>query len=98
MFILLAIFSSLSNCLLRKYIINENANKIIDKDKKISDITVYLFSADDINIKKAEMLIKIIAIIRTILDKILVFSLYFEIDFLFSFSSNISILSQPKHA
>jgi len=76
----------------------ENANKIIDKDKKISDKTIYSFSADDINSKKAEMLIKITPIMKIVLDKILVFFLYCKIDFLFSFSSKISILSQPKYA
>ena len=71
----------------------ENTSKIIDKDKKISDKALYSFSADDINNKKTEMLIKITPITKIILDKILVFSLYFKIDFLFSFSPEISILS-----
>jgi len=53
----------------------ENANKIIDKDKKISDKTIYSFSADDINSKMTEMLIKITPIMKIVLDKILVFSL-----------------------
>jgi hypothetical protein len=72
----------------------EKASKIIDSDKKISDKTIYSFSSDDINIKKAEMLIKTTPIMKIILNKILVFSLYPKIDFLFSFSSEISILSQ----
>ena len=85
-------FVSFSNCLFKKYIITENASKIIDKDKKISDKTIYSFSADDITRKKAEMLIKTTPIMKIILNKILAFSLYLKGVFLFS--SEISILSQ----
>ena len=87
-------FVSFSNCLFKKYIITEKASKIIDKDKKISDKTLYSFFDDDITSKKAEMLIKTTPIMKIILNKIFAFSLYFKGDFLFSFSSEISILSQ----
>lgn len=73
--ILSAIFASLSNCLLRKYIIAENANKIIDNENKISDKPIYLFSVNGINNKRAEIQIKITPIIKIILDIIFVFSL-----------------------
>lgn len=85
-------FVSFSNCFFKKYIITEKASKIIDKDKKISDKTIYSFSADDINSKKAEMLIKTTPIMKIILNKIPAFSLYLKGVFLFS--SEISILSQ----
>jgi hypothetical protein len=72
----------------------ENASKIIAKDKKVSDKPIYSFSADDISSKKAEMIIKIITIMKIIFNNILVFSLYSKIDFLFPFFSEIAILSQ----
>ena len=53
----------------------ENDNKIIDNDKKISDKTLYLFSTNEINIRSTETVIKMIPIIKIILDKVFVFSL-----------------------
>ena len=83
---------SFSNCLFKKYIINEKASKIIDNDKKISEKTIYPFSAVDITSKKVEMLIKTTPIMKIILNKIPAFSLYLKGVFLFSFE--IFILSQ----
>ena len=87
-------FASLSNCLLRKYMMAENANKIMDSDKKISDKAVYLSSLKGINSNIAEIIIKITPIMKIILDKAFVFTLYSKIDFLFSFCFKIFISSR----